>query len=148
MKAIANLTGTSTLHLLDRPEPTLSADDEVKLKVLRVGICGTDREEAAGGRAKPPTGQKELVIGHEMFGQVVAIGKSVSRVNVGDFAVFTVRRGCGKCLPCLMNRSDMCQTGEYTERGFGVWMDTRPSMRWIKNSISSAYHLIWNPLAY
>ena len=30
MKAIANLTGTSTLHLLDRPEPTLSADDEVK----------------------------------------------------------------------------------------------------------------------
>jgi threonine dehydrogenase-like Zn-dependent dehydrogenase len=119
MKAIANITSTSTLNLVDRPEPTLSADDEVKLKVLRVGICGTDREEASGGRSKPPEGQTELVIGHEMFGQVVEVGKSVTRVTVGDLAVFTVRRGCGKCLACLMNRSDMCQTGEYAERG--IW---------------------------
>jgi threonine dehydrogenase-like Zn-dependent dehydrogenase len=54
-----------------------------------------------------------------MFGRVVKIGKAVTRVAVGDFAVFTVRRGCGKCLPCLMNRSDMCQTGVYAERG--IW---------------------------
>jgi glucose 1-dehydrogenase len=119
MKAIANITGTSTLHLVDRPEPVLAADDEVKLKIMRVGICGTDREEAAGGRSKPPEGQTELVIGHEMFGRVVEIGKAVRRVALGDLAVFTVRRGCGKCLPCLMNRSDMCQTGEYAERG--IW---------------------------
>jgi len=119
MKAIANITGTSTLELVDRTEPILSADDDVKLQILRVGICGTDREEAAGGRSKPPAGQNELVIGHEMIGQVVEIGKSVTRVALGDFAVFTVRRGCGKCLPCLMNRSDMCQTGEYAERG--IW---------------------------
>lgn len=119
MKAIANTTNTPTLKLVDRPEPTIAADDEVKLRILRVGICGTDREEAAGGRSKPPDGQTELVIGHEMFGQVVEIGKTVSRVSVGDFAVFTVRRGCGKCLSCQMNRSDMCQTGAYTERG--IW---------------------------
>src|SRR5512135_2632383 len=119
MKAIANTTGTTVLTLVERPEPSLSADDEVKLQVLRVGICGTDREEAAGGRSKPPEGQTELVIGHEMFGQVVEVGKSVTRVKAGDLAVFTVRRGCGKCLPCLMNRSDMCETGEYQERG--IW---------------------------
>jgi glucose 1-dehydrogenase len=119
MKAIANITGTATLHLVDRPEPILSADNQVKVKILRVGICGTDREEAAGGRSKPPEGQTELVIGHEMLGQVVAVGKTVTRVAVGDLAVFTVRRGCGKCLPCLMNRSDMCLTGEYAERG--IW---------------------------
>ena len=119
MKAIANVTDTSTLHIVDRPEPDIMADDEVKLRVLRVGICGTDREEAVGGRSKPPASQNELVIGHEMFGQVVKIGKSVTRVGVGDFAVFTVRRGCGKCLACLINRSDMCQTGEYAERG--IW---------------------------
>ncbi|MCL4540351.1 MAG: glucose 1-dehydrogenase, partial [Bacteroidetes bacterium] len=46
-------------------------------------------------------------------------GKSVTRVKAGDFVAFTVRRGCGKCLPCLMNRSDMCLTGEYHERG--IW---------------------------
>jgi len=119
MKAIANKTNTSTLSLVERPEPALVSDQDVKLRVLRVGICGTDREEAAGGRSKPPAGRDELVIGHEMFGQVVEIGKAVTRVAVGDFAVFTVRRGCGKCLPCQMNRSDMCQSGEYLERG--IW---------------------------
>jgi glucose 1-dehydrogenase len=119
MKAIANLTKTSTLRLVDRPEPEIKAADEVKLRVLRVGICGTDREEAAGGRSKPPSGRKELVIGHEMIGQVTETGTGVTRVHPGDYAVFTVRRGCGKCLPCKMNRPDMCQTGKYRERG--IW---------------------------
>ena len=119
MKAIVNTTNTSTLTLVNRPEPTITAENEAKLRVLRVGICGTDREEAAGGRSKAPEGQSELVIGHEMFGQVVETGKAVSRVKVGDYAVFTVRRGCGMCLSCQMNRSDMCQTGQYQERG--IW---------------------------
>ena len=107
------------MRLVDRPEPSLTAPDEVKVRIVRVGICGTDREEAAGGRALAPPGQKDLVIGHEMLGQVVEAGKAVTRVKKGDYAVFTVRRGCGKCMPCAMNRSDMCRTGEYKERG--IW---------------------------
>jgi threonine dehydrogenase-like Zn-dependent dehydrogenase len=117
MKAIAIVPGTTTVHLADRSEPSIAAPDEVKLRILRVGICGTDREEVAGGRATAPQGQKELVIGHEMFGQVVDVGQAVTRVEKDDYAVFTVRRGCGKCLPCAMNRPDMCQTGDYKERG-------------------------------
>lgn len=70
-----------------------------------------------GSRTQAPAGQKELVIGHEMFGQVVDVGSSVTRVKNGDFAVFTVRRECGGCSPCEMNRADMCQTGNYRERG-------------------------------
>ena len=119
MKALAVVPGTTELKIVDRTEPQISAPDEVKVKMLRVGICGTDREEAAGGRSKAPDGQTELVIGHEMFGQVVAVGDAVTRVKVGDYAVFTVRRGCGKCVSCQINRSDMCQTGEFTERG--IW---------------------------
>jgi threonine dehydrogenase-like Zn-dependent dehydrogenase len=119
MKAIALIPGTTTLRLVDRPEPTVAASDEVKMRVLRVGICGTDREETSGGRARAPDGQQDLVIGHEMFGQVVEVGQGVTRVKNGDYAVFTVRRGCGKCLPCGMNRPDMCRTGDYHERG--IW---------------------------
>ena len=117
MKAIAIVPGTAGSRIVDRPEPSITAPDEVKVKVIRVGICGTDRTEVSGGRADAPDGQKELVIGHEMFGQVVEVGTSVTRVKMGDFAVFTVRRGCGQCPPCLMGRSDMCQTGKYRERG-------------------------------
>jgi threonine dehydrogenase-like Zn-dependent dehydrogenase len=107
------------VSLVNRAEPSIAAPDDVKVRIVQVGICGTDREEAAGGRALAPSGQKDLVIGHEMFGRVVETGKAVTRVKPGDYAVFTVRRGCGKCLPCTMNRSDMCGTGEYTERG--IW---------------------------
>jgi threonine dehydrogenase-like Zn-dependent dehydrogenase len=119
MKAVVLTPGTSTVRMIDIPEPAVTSPDDVKVRVLRVGICGTDREEASGGRALAPQGRTELVIGHEMFGQVVGIGKSVARVKPGDYAVFTVRRGCGECMPCMMNRSDMCLTGRYRERG--IW---------------------------
>lgn len=119
MKAIAVVPGTTTVRLGDRPEPRVVAADDVKVQVLRVGICGTDREEAGGGRALRPDGQQDLVIGHEMFGRVVAVGPAVTRVRPGDYAVFTVRRGCGRCRPCLMSRPDMCTTGDYRERG--IW---------------------------
>lgn len=119
MKAIALVTGTKTVRMVDRPEPQIVASDDIRLRVLCVGICGTDREEAAGGRARPPEGRNELIIGHEMLGEVVAVGAGVRRVRPGDLAVFTVRRGCGRCIPCAMNRSDMCSTGDFTERG--IW---------------------------
>ena len=119
MKAIAVNPGTTTVRIVDRPEPQVAEPDDIKLKVLRVGICGTDREETAGGRARAPQGRNELVIGHEMMGEVLAVGKGVRRVKPGDLAVFTVRRGCGRCIPCAMNRSDMCTTGGFSERG--IW---------------------------
>jgi glucose 1-dehydrogenase len=119
VRAIVIVPGTTQQHLADRPLPMITAPDEVKVRTVRVGICGTDREEVAGGRARAPKDRQELVIGHEMLGQVVETGKAVSRVQPGDYAVFTVRRGCGKCTPCGMNRSDMCQTGDYHERG--IW---------------------------
>jgi threonine dehydrogenase-like Zn-dependent dehydrogenase len=119
MKAIAVVPGTPMVRLVDRPEPSITAPDQVKARVLRVGICGTDREEAAGGRAKAPPSQDDLVMGHEMFGQVVDVGTAVTQVKTGDHAVFTVRRGCGQCRPCMLQRSDMCRTGLYVERG--IW---------------------------
>jgi len=119
MKAVALTPGTTRLGLVNLPEPDVTSPDDVKVRILRVGICGTDREEASGGRALAPEGRKDLVIGHEMFGEVVETGKDVTAVKPGDYAVFTVRRGCGECVPCLMNRSDMCMTGKYHERG--IW---------------------------
>ncbi|MBI2862413.1 MAG: glucose 1-dehydrogenase [Chloroflexi bacterium] len=119
MKAIAVTPGTTTVRLIDRPEPAITEADQIKVRVLSVGICGTDREEVAGGRARSPNGQAELIIGHEMFGKVVVVGENVARLQPGDYCVFTVRRGCGHCLPCAMNRPDMCRTGDYRERG--IW---------------------------
>ena len=117
MKAIALVPGTTDVSLDEVKEPQITAPDEIKVKILEVGICGTDREEASGGRADAPPGEKKLILGHEMFGEVVEVGEEVKMVRKGDFGVFSVRRGCGKCVACNNNRSDMCFTGEYTERG-------------------------------
>jgi threonine dehydrogenase-like Zn-dependent dehydrogenase len=119
VRAIAIVPGSAGARAVERPEPRIEADDQVKLKVLRVGICGTDREQAAGGRALAAEGSPELVIGHEMFGQVVDAGDRVRSVRTGDYALFTVRRGCGMCTPCSLKRPDMCRTGDYRERG--IW---------------------------
>lgn len=115
MKAIAIIPGQKNAFLTERPEPSVQAPDEIKLKILQVGICGTDREEVEGGRADPPPGSKELVIGHENFGRVVETGSAVKAVKVGDYAMFSVRRDCEPCI--CGHHNDMCFKGEYTERG-------------------------------
>ncbi|RYY57446.1 MAG: alcohol dehydrogenase [Chitinophagaceae bacterium] len=117
MKAIALKPGTKQVSLIDTDEPQVGAPDEIRMEVLRVGICGTDREQVEGGRSDAPPGMDRLVIGHEMFGRVVATGDAVSNVKTGDYGIFSVRRGCGKCPACDAGRSDMCFTGDYTERG-------------------------------
>jgi threonine dehydrogenase-like Zn-dependent dehydrogenase len=119
MKAVAVTPGATGVRLTEIPEPWIFAEDTVKVRVLRVGICGTDRHEVSGRRVKAPGRNRQLVIGHEMIGRVTETGRAVTRVRPGDYAVFTVRRGCRACIPCLMGRPDMCRTGHYQERG--IW---------------------------
>lgn len=117
MKAIALRPGTSSIHLIDCPIPEIRSAHEILVRVLQVGVCGTDREEVHGGRADAPFGSQELILGHEMVGQVVSIGKGVTRFQPGDDVVVSVRRGCDACPACKALRSDMCMTGQYKERG-------------------------------
>jgi len=117
MKTIALKPGSTDVHLSEAAEPNIQTATEIKAQVVCVGVCGTDREEAAGGRADAPAGEKELIIGHEMLGRVTEVGAKVTSLKVGDYVVITVRRGCATCSACNMNRSDLCLTGRYTERG-------------------------------
>jgi glucose 1-dehydrogenase len=99
--------------------PRLTAPDQVTLRVLEVGICGTDREICSFEYGMPPPGDDHLVIGHECLAEVVEVGPAVSRVQVGDLVVPTVRRPCPhpECLPCRSGHQDYCSTGDFTERG-------------------------------
>jgi len=98
-------------------QPNITADDQLLIKVLQVGICGTDRAIIRGETGQAPSGLDYLVLGHEMLGQVVTIGDSVKEFSEGDYVVCTVRRGCGECVACEHGESDLCFTGRYTERG-------------------------------
>lgn len=89
-------------------------DDEVVVRTLYTGICGTDRELANGlmRHSIPPEGKSYMILGHEVIGEVVEVGKRVTRFKRGDKVVGLVRRGCGKCISCKMGRPDLCETGE------------------------------------
>jgi threonine dehydrogenase-like Zn-dependent dehydrogenase len=119
MKAIAVFPGTREIRLIDHPEPELSTVTDVKLRMIEVGVCGTDKEICAFEYGTPPEGSDYLVIGHESLGEVVEVGTKVSRVKVGDLAVPMVRRPCPHetCLACRSGRQDFCYTGDFTERG-------------------------------
>lgn len=103
-------------RMIELPEP-VRRPGEVKVQVLEVGVCGTDREIAHGAYGRAPPGSDQLILGHESLGRVVESGPEVQELDVGDLVVATVRRGCGLCRFCLSNRSDFCETGKFTERG-------------------------------
>ncbi len=118
MKAVAVFPITKEIKLIDHPEPKIVRPTDVKIKVLNVGVCGTDREIWEFKYGTPPPGCDYLITGHESFGQVVEVGPAVRMVKVGDFIVPTVRRGCPEnCISCEQMRQDFCYTGHFTERG-------------------------------
>jgi threonine dehydrogenase-like Zn-dependent dehydrogenase len=119
MKAVSVFPARKTVRLTEEPEPELRSGTDVKLRMLEVGICGTDKEIAACQYGTAPHGRENLVIGHESLGEVVALGKKVTGLKQGDLVVPMVRRPCEReeCLACGSERQDYCYTGEFVERG-------------------------------
>lgn len=119
MKAIAVHPKSRSVRLVDHPHPAIAGDHDVLVRILDVGVCGTDREICAFEYGDPPAGEAHLVIGHESLGEVVAVGDAVTRVAPGDLVVPMVRRPCGiaSCQACASDRQDFCYTGRFTERG-------------------------------
>jgi threonine dehydrogenase-like Zn-dependent dehydrogenase len=131
MKAIAVRPGTpGSVHLRDIPAPRL--DDQphphvvripegraVLVKTLQVGVDATDREINEALYGKAPPGSDHLVIGHECFGQVVAVGARVTEVQPGDYVSCTVRRP-GRSIHDNIGRNDITSEEEYYERGINL----------------------------
>ncbi|WP_068252638.1 L-threonine 3-dehydrogenase [Janibacter corallicola] len=108
MRALVKPRPGPGLELIDVPEPT-PGPDEVKVRVLRAGLCGTDLhlhgwDDWAVGTV-PSTPQ---VIGHEFYGEVVQVGSAVTRVAVGDHVSGEGHLVCGTCRNCRAGRRQLC----------------------------------------
>ncbi|QJA00195.1 L-threonine 3-dehydrogenase [Leifsonia sp. PS1209] len=107
MKALFKSEAGPGLELVDVPEPVIGQED-VKIRVLRTGICGTDLhiqrwdDWAASAVAAP------LIPGHEFFGEVVEVGPLVHDVAVGDQVSGEGHIVCGTCRNCRAGRRQMC----------------------------------------
>src|SRR5271157_4930313 len=123
MKAISVFPGKpNSVHVADLPKPSIDQVPNgrgVLVKVLRVGVDGTDKEINAAEYGAAPPGYDFLVIGHEGFGQVEAVGPSVTELKPSDYVVATVRRP-GKSIYDVIGTNDMTTDDTYYERGINL----------------------------
>jgi threonine dehydrogenase-like Zn-dependent dehydrogenase len=123
MKAIAVFPGKpNSVHLAEMARPSasdISNGRGVVVRVLRVGVDGTDKEINAAEYGAAPAGYDFLVIGHEGFGQVESVGPNVTELKPGDYVVATVRRP-GTSIYDLIGTSDMTTDDTYFERGINL----------------------------
>lgn len=120
MKAIAVFPGKpNSIHLTELPKPSIRDIPKghgILVKVLQVGVDGTDKEINAAEYGQSPEGYDFLVIGHECFGRVVEVGENVTELASGDYVVSTVRRP-GQSLYDKIGQYDMTTDDMYYERG-------------------------------
>lgn len=119
MRAIGVSQARRTVRLIDHPEPRIESDDQVRLRILEVGVCGTDREICEFKFGEPPAGSDHLVLGHEALGEVVEAGPAVRGLRPGSLVVPMVRLPCADpaCGACVAGRQDFCQTDTFPEHG-------------------------------
>ena len=117
MRALTVQPGqTDSLAVEDVDEPT-AGPDELRVAGLAIGVCGTDKEIAAGEYGWAPPGRDRLVLGHESLGRVLSAPDG-SNFDEGDLVVGVVRRPDPvPCGACAHGEFDMCRNGQYTERG-------------------------------
>jgi 2-desacetyl-2-hydroxyethyl bacteriochlorophyllide A dehydrogenase len=96
--------GTGKLEVVDRPSPTLAAD-EVRLRVERSGICGSD---IATWKGDWPSPHLPSIKGHEVCGSVLEVGSGVDRLTAGQLVAVRPIRGCGSCRHCQRGNYSRC----------------------------------------
>jgi threonine dehydrogenase-like Zn-dependent dehydrogenase len=119
----------NSLAVVDVPDPQ-PGDGDLLVDGLAVGVCGTDKEIAAGDYGWSPPGRDRLVIGHESLGRVRHAPPG-SGFTANDLVVGVVRRPDPvPCGACAHGEFDMCRNGRYTERGIKQ-LDGYASQTWV-----------------
>src|SRR6266566_3123827 len=124
MKAIAVHPGKAgSIHLEDVPKPSVDQipeDRGVLVRVLRVGVDGTDKEINAAEYGAAPAGADFLIIGHENFGVVEEVGPNVpDTIRPGTYVVASVRRP-GSSIYGQIGLQDFTTDEVYYERGINL----------------------------
>jgi L-iditol 2-dehydrogenase len=98
--------GPADLRLEEREIPAIGPD-EALLKVVNVGICGTDLRIVHGGHRKFPPGTIRIP-GHEVVGDLVGLGTNVTGFSVGQRVMVAPNFGCGHCRQCVSGNNNRC----------------------------------------
>lgn len=108
MRAIRKLTAEAGAEMQQIPVPAIGPR-EVLVQVKATSVCGTDYhiyswDPWAAGRVKPP-----LTVGHEMAGEVVAVGREVTACKLGDYVSAETHIVCNNCPRCHVGEYHLCE---------------------------------------
>ena len=98
------MTSPGVIEFRDVPIPEIR-DDQVLVKMMRLGICGSDIHVYHG---KHPYTKYPVTQGHEVSGQIVKVGSAVQGLSVGQKVVLEPQVTCGKCYPCTHGKYNLC----------------------------------------
>ena len=113
--AVYRGNGMVALEERDRPSPK---DDELLVKVFAASICGTDLKIIRGGHFRVGAGATR-VLGHELAGEVVEVGRNVHYWTPGKRVCVVPNIGCGHCSMCRRGFNNMCPDYD----AFGISVD-------------------------
>jgi len=115
MKALVKKKAEPGIWLDDVPIPTIGIND-VLIRVLRTGICGTDLHIHKWDAWAQKTIPVPMVVGHEFVGAIVEVGSNVKDFHVSDIVSGEGHVVCGRCRNCLAGRRHLCKDTQ----GIGV----------------------------
>lgn len=100
------ITGPKQYEIREVPVPK-PGDGEVLIQMKAAGVCGSDVHQFLG---ENPNAVFPRVPGHENAGVIVAVGKDVKNIKVGDHVVVDLVVACGECPQCKKGRRNVCRT--------------------------------------
>ena len=89
------------------PDPRIEVPSDIVIRVTSTAICGSDLHLYDG---MMPTMESGDILGHESMGEVVEVGRDVTRLKVGDRVVVPFTIACGHCRFCKMGQTSLCDT--------------------------------------
>ena len=108
MKAM-QLTGIRKMEMVDVPDPEISSDNDVLIKMLSIGVCGSDIHYYVSGKIGRQTVEYPFTVGHEGAGRVVETGSAVTHVKPGDRIAVEPAMPCWECDQCKAGRHHTCR---------------------------------------
>ncbi|MFL6163055.1 MAG: L-threonine 3-dehydrogenase [Jatrophihabitantaceae bacterium] len=134
MRALYKAVAGPGFEFVERPEPE-AGPGEVKIRVLRTGLCGTDLHIEAWDAWAQGEIRTPLVPGHEFYGEVVDLGAGVRDVRVGDRVSGEGHIVCGTCRNCRAGRRQMCirmlSVGVHRDGAFADYVVIPESNVWV-----------------
>lgn len=112
MKAIVKVKPEKGFKLKQVSEPQITKSTDVKLKILKSSVCGTDYHIYSWDDWSKETIKLPHINGHEVIAEIIEVGEAVNEFQIGEVVVCETNLHCGTCYQCRTGNAHVCANGQ------------------------------------